>query len=259
MTDRLKQAADRIASADALIARVRAELAPMKSISFDGESMRQILAGRKGQTRRPVKWKPLDDGLSLNTIAHFDQRPEHGWAGYSSGLRRCTEWLRCPYEPGLRWVKEPLVEVEVRPSADRLWEMMRDVDARLVSYAADMDPVLRDDQIVVWPWKPSHLPAMYCPRWASRLTIEILSVRVERLQDISEADAIAEGCWASEIIGVSIDGGPPMACARNHTSARDVYARRWDAINGKKPGARWADNPWVWVVSFRVVPPEERR
>lgn len=78
-------------------------------------------------------------------------------------------------------------------------------------------------------WKPS----IHMPRWASRISLEVTAVRVERLQDISEADARAEGAAA-----------PP------HLSYRDGYAWLWDSING--PGA-WDLNPYVWCISFRVL------
>lgn len=70
------------------------------------------------------------------------------------------------------------------------------------------------------------------PRWASRITLEVVGVRVERLQEISEADAKAEGVTV-------YDGG---------VCYRDGYAALWDQING--PGS-WAANPWVWVVEFQ--------
>jgi hypothetical protein len=79
---------------------------------------------------------------------------------------------------------------------------------------------------------------MFMPRWASRITLEVTGVRVERLQDISEADAKAEGAELSE-------GGPcPEPEFQSHTLG---YWRLWDSING--PGA-WGANPWVWVVEF---------
>ncbi len=78
------------------------------------------------------------------------------------------------------------------------------------------------------------------PRAVSRITLEIVNVRVERLQDISEEDSILEG------IRIGMGAMP-------YFSVRDAYADLWDSINGKKPGCAWADNPWVWVVEFKVV------
>ena len=83
------------------------------------------------------------------------------------------------------------------------------------------------------------------PRWASRLTLEITGVRVERLQDISEADAWAEGVahYSSGMTGTPSAG--------DADAGRVLYRRLWESING--PGS-WAANPWVWVVEFKRIP-----
>jgi hypothetical protein len=104
------------------------------------------------------------------------------------------------------------------------------------------------------PSKPDHIPAngvekvgdlhyqwhkkngRFLPAWASRITLEIVSVRVERLQEISRGDAMAEGC--------------PFANMADGPNPRDWYAELWESING--PGS-WDANPFVWVVEFRRV------
>ena len=85
------------------------------------------------------------------------------------------------------------------------------------------------------------------PRRVSRITLEIVAVRVERLQDISESDAIAEGIHAG-----SGDFSGCYWCGESMsgTTAKECYARLWDSING--PGS-WAANPWVWAIEFRRV------
>lgn len=80
------------------------------------------------------------------------------------------------------------------------------------------------------PWRRS----IFMPRWASRITLKLTSVRPERLQDITAADAIAEG--------IDIYGG--------HLTLRAEFAELWQRINGKRPGCAWDDNPWVWVLSW---------
>lgn len=90
------------------------------------------------------------------------------------------------------------------------------------------------------PWKPS----IHMPRWASRLTLEITDVRVERVQDISEKDAWSEGA-------PSVEGEYPSNNDASWEFARDWFADLWDSINNK-PGKAWADNPWVWVILFNV-------
>lgn len=87
-----------------------------------------------------------------------------------------------------------------------------------------------------------NVSPLFMPRWASRITLEVVALRAERLQDITEADAKAEGVDA---IGIN-------AIPRNGTLCyRDDFAQLWDIINGKR--ADWALNPWVWVIEFRRV------
>ena len=86
-----------------------------------------------------------------------------------------------------------------------------------------------------WGWR--FKIGRFMPRWASRITLEIVSARVERLQDISDPDALAEGCSTKDI--------------RDGDCLASVYARLWESLNG---AGAWAENPWVWVVEFRRLP-----
>jgi hypothetical protein len=217
-----------------------------RPILFSGPMVRALLDGRKTQTRRTVKPQPwpakesilrvpgmyLDDWVwsypdssSCYTVSNRENGPEN-YAKY------------CPYgQTGdLLWVRESF-------SYDRL-----DVD--------------RNGFMPPWHWadgspadgdftKPK--PSIHMPRWASRLTLEITGVRVERLQAISEADAIAEGIepvftGAGEQCGwlnYEHTGDGVGYC----TSPVDSYATLWRHING--PDA-WNYNPWVWIPAFRV-------
>jgi hypothetical protein len=84
------------------------------------------------------------------------------------------------------------------------------------------------------------------PRWASRITLEVVSVRVERLQEITEADARAEGIDVETLGAIyRLGDGTPVA--------RDAFGDVWDEINSR-PGKRWEDDPWVWRVEFRRLP-----
>jgi hypothetical protein len=110
-------------------------------------------------------------------------------------------------------------------------------------------------------WKPS----IYMPRWASRLTLDVINVRVERLQDINETDAISEGMAAlsretllklfpdyAEAVGLysrEPQHRPPLG-----PTPRERFWRLWDSINVKR-GFGWNANPWVWVVEFKRVTP----
>ena len=113
---------------------------------------------------------------------------------------------------------------------DKLWvrEIWAKMQSGVVAYRADING---EEKL---KWKPS----IYMPRAASRITLQITDVRVERLQDISEADAIAEGCVAEE--GDEEDGFL--------FKASDQYALLWEEINGE---GSWDKNPWVWVIEFK--------
>lgn len=136
---------------------------------------------------------------------------------------------RCPYSVETLWVRETI----------------RRVGDRGV-FAADGAASVID----TWPWQRNVLPAIHCPRGASRINLFHTSVRAEQLHDISEADAIAEGI--SALCGHRCRRGCGCAsCVEDGCgSARDEFALLWDEINGDR--APWSSNPWVWVVSFDV-------
>jgi hypothetical protein len=99
-------------------------------------------------------------------------------------------------------------------------------------------------------WRPS----IHMPRWASRITLEVTGVRVERLKEITEADAIAEGialqpCSAGHHARYGLWTGKKHAC---NDSAKVVYMDLWEAINAER-GFGWDVNPWVWVVEFKRI------
>lgn len=140
----------------------------------------------------------------------------------------------CPYgQPGDRlYVKEALV-----------WFMRTDGTCGM-KYKADGQVVPASE---AWPWQKSVLHGMWMPRWAARLFLEITDIRVERLQDISEEDAQREGWdWSNHDLTKKYD---PITM----DTARRWFAELWDYLNGDKHP--WASNPWVWVISFRVVHP----
>ena len=84
--------------------------------------------------------------------------------------------------------------------------------------------------------------ARFMPRWASRLTLRVTDVRVQRVQEISPSDAVAEGVFGDGRYATAPPLPYPVA----------TFAELWDSINGKRPGCSWASNPWVWCVSFEV-------
>ncbi len=192
-----------------------------RPILFSGEMVRALLAGTKTQTRRAIRvpagyiMDERDDGMP--------------WPWYASHAQGDTEipWLRCPYgEPGdLLWVRE--THASTAQAGDHA------ADARTVYRATDPDWSTMEG----WKWKPS----IFMRRADSRIILRVTSVRVERVQDISEADACAEG-----VDSVSLADVPrPAAWSR-----RQDFSRLWVSINGAES---WEANPWVWVVGFERV------
>jgi hypothetical protein len=162
------------------------------------------------------------------------------------GANALTEHLvRCPYgKPGdTLWVRERSRRVGA--------VLLPNGRPRTIDVQYEADKTLRLN--VVFPDRlqvPEHgkCLSMGCYREASRITLEITGVRVERLQGISEADAKAEGIrWTDEgPLHAHLDGG------FNFPTAREAYERLWGDING--PGS-WDANPWVWVVELKRATP----
>ena len=200
-----------------------------RPILFSAPMVRAILEGRKSQTRRLVR----DAAVAVPDGDH-----EHIFTAADPVFgEEATRHLRCPYgAPGDRlWVKEAI-------RRDGAWSVY-DADGALT--AAD-----------AWPWQRNRLPGMFCPRGLSRLLLEVTAVRVERLQDISEEDARAEGLPLPEDVPCRItrDGVTEMGTAR-FFSPLAGFVNLWDSINAKR--APWDSNPWCWVVEFKRNLPQE--
>ena len=102
-----------------------------------------------------------------------------------------------------------------------------------------------DPYVIGYRWTPS----IHMPRWASRILLEVVSVRVERLHDCSEADALAEGVKGEPCDHIRLSCDEIGCCG---PTAKGMYAALWDQING---AGAWAANPWVWVIEFKRVTP----
>lgn len=206
-----------------------------RPILFSAPMVRALLDGSKTQTRRVVKPQPEWDGKWFQWGGH---KPNSKYGACAGNSLSTTFWMldACPYgKPGDRlWVRETHFINHYMgaqtPVEDR-------ADCQTLYRATDMGCVrnMEDSEGLVWS------PSIYMPRWASRITLEVTGVRIERLQDISEADAKTEG-WP-----VHMPSDP-----RGYTSPKQWYAMLWNAINGPES---WALNPWVWVVEFKVVKP----
>lgn len=201
-----------------------------KPILFSAPMVKAIIDGRKSQTRRVVKPQPqtvgdVYDGPSdaANSI-EFYQRAR----------------LKCPHPVGARlWVKEThLIELppNLKYDAEGLpvsqWPAYLET-ASTVHYKADKADSEFWSQ---FKWRPS----IFMPRWASRITLTVKEVRVQRLQEISDDDCRAEGVFG-------YPAGYYKGCWQSE------YSQLWDSINGGKIGSSWQDNPWVWAYTFEVV------
>lgn len=213
-----------------------------RPILFSAPMVRAILEGRKTQTRRVMRDQPHE--AATVTVEHFNQTVIDRHGDEQPGPEIFGAWwadgecgIRCPYgQPGDRlWVRESGWE---RP--ERTHKMMRegaDTWPRF-AYAADSWSEQDRDDFKAWGFKSR--PSIHMPRWASRILLEITGVRIERLQDISDQDALAEG--------VSPDMG--LRWQSGDDTPRGMYGELWESING--PGS-WAADPWVWVVEFRRI------
>lgn len=232
-----------------------------RPILFSAPMVRAILDGTKTQTRRALKTQPVECTMNPPRFA----RRKVGDIFLCPDFFEPSTWVfvectgrgsfhnmgsitfadkHCPYgKPGDRlWVRETHA-----PQADCWGAFQRRMDDDktgpdpIIHYAADNGDAFVDK------WRPS----IHMPRWASRILLEIVSVRVERLQEISEADAVAEGMTRQlrNALGCAAEESVETFNARQ---ARSTFGVLWDAING--PGS-WAANPWVWVVEFKRVTP----
>ena len=208
-----------------------------RPILFSAPMVRAILEGRKTQTRRVMKPQPTAE--LLREYARISQK--HGVK--TTPEQFAASCIVSPYgQPGDRlWVRE-------KWQIHRLDGVAGHKEFPNLLYAADQSTRLLIDKCV-WKYvreKPAWRPSIHMPRWASRITLEIIGIRVERLQDISESDAIAEG------IHEDIGGKYQKAMGNGPYCdfARQAYQFLWEDINGAES---WATNPWVWVIESKRI------
>lgn len=222
-------------------------------ILFSGEMVRAILEGRKTQTRRIVKLRgvPNDVAQWLHVMAKgvgmpcpYGQVEDRLWVRETFALERWEdEPDKLPTDRPVRYYPdlEPMNEY-----TNDYWQFphYRATDPSPDLYYGDIDE--NDDGEPKVKWRPS----IFMPRWASRITLEIISVRTERLQEITREDAKAEG--VSNIWSWTPD--------RKHEYHRRGllnpyvanYSVLWDEIHEKSLiGDGWNANPWVWVIEFK--------
>ncbi|WP_321895963.1 hypothetical protein [Paraburkholderia heleia] len=206
-------------------------------ILFSGAMVKAILDGRKTQTRRVLKPQPPTETRDVITFHHPDPRT-HFWAFDGASL---LDWA----------YPSPYGEIGDRLYVRETWQHSNhpfgpyDADCDIF-YRADYldDPLGPDLERSADGIRRAWHPSIHMPRAASRITLEVTGVRVERLKDISETDAIAEGVDRDGDGWESYSGGSCVAYAVTS------YASLWDNLNAAR-GFGWDANPWVWVVGFQ--------
>lgn len=218
-----------------------------KPIIFSGPMVRAIIEGRKTQTRRVVKPQPIGrpreviewsrrvasacgDDLPNEPKLRLHAKALSGRVHPFEADEGRMVGLTCPYgAPGdTLWVREQHSYrdgTDSHPSERRIW------------YWAD-------GPVPFGNWTRPTSP-IFLPRVDARLTLRVTAVRVERLQEITDADVSAEGMIADRGVETWYEG-----------KARGIFERGWDSINGKR--APWASNPWVWVVTFEKAAEQPR-
>lgn len=255
-----------------------------RQILFNGPMVQAILDGRKTQTRRVINPQPSPGVRTLQPIQRpILKGEENTWVPRgpllrSGGSIAVGRTVRCPYgTAGDRlWVRE----------AWRIADLPYD-DAPGIQYRVDgaeewhdpIDPIygwddykyeawfermtqqliedcekagLEPDGDGAYSWNtetnPNRWrPSIHLPRWASRITLEVTGVRVERVWEISAGDAMAEGVGEIPEIWESISNQPPYP-----GDWKIAFSCLWDSINAKR-GYGWEDNPYCWVITFSVV------
>lgn len=215
-------------------------------ILFSTPMVQAILAGNKTMTRRVVKPQP--------TMYKFGDHESLAWQkpmlipGYDAvGVEHviaCPDYLRCPYgKPGDRlWVRETWLEVECEKCRAGMPALGGECKCTYM-YKADNKHIQLDKLIgsSFFKWKPS----IHMPKVAARIWLEVVSVRVERLQDITEAACYKEGIKYESVLEFRNRTGK----GTDHIAKAD-FKNLWDSINAKR-GFGWDVNPYVWVVEFK--------
>lgn len=221
-----------------------------KQIIMSTPMVLSLNADLKTQTRRQAGLEDIDGDDALHG---YDARGREFFALFTDGYAGSrVERIRvkCPYggPGGKLWVREGVrfmgsVVGAYQETVDGVVTAKSNVSKVFAEYIADKAPV----ELKAWPWKSHTLPAIHMIKPLCRHMLDVTAVRVERVQSISEADAIAEGMKPARGGGWSWPGS-----LESWSRAVDAYREGWKWLNGEES---WAHNPWVWVVSFKPVKP----
>jgi hypothetical protein len=216
-----------------------------RPILFSAEMVRALLDWRKTMTRRVIKDYKIVRRSSREEFAtsgphqlSLKETPGYAYVELESGA---LVGLPCPYgQPGDRlWVRERhSFNDAMKSDTPHCWLVdveYSDGTERNILAETKKPKLTRERGETGWR------PSIFMPRWASRILLEITSVRVERVQEISDSDAFAEGIQTAVNEGLRGDG-----------TARGSFRDLWDSINAAR-GYGWDVNPWVWVVEFRRI------
>lgn len=223
-----------------------------RPIVFAGREVRAMLDGRKTQARRVVRWPNAAVNADGCVVMPPGVGTEQWWP--CSRVDGDEKPLRCPYgTPGSKlWVRETFALEHLGEDGERV---VYRID-RAARWVAEGETI----HYLESSYKPARwTPAVQMPRRLSRLALDVTGVRVQRLQDISEDDACAEGLKVTgptaNQAGEVIDDRPGYL---GHGSLwhdpRRAFETIWDSVNGKS--AQWSSNPWVWVLEFKRVEQE---
>ncbi|HGM5820263.1 TPA: hypothetical protein ACKP51_003107 [Serratia marcescens] len=209
-----------------------------RPVIFNSEMVRAILDGRKTQTRRALNWKRQP----YTEMAERDDGSLWPWA--EDGERGGDIWFSCPFgEVGDRlWVRETFMDLTgtgIEATTGKFEGFAYRADTPAGSYGDEV----RKEYGLKWT------PSLHMPRKACRILLEITAVRIERLNDISEEDARAEGVKPA---GDMLPDYPDtfLTPKGDFATAKVAFQRLWQSIYGEES---WATNPWVWVIEFKRV------
>lgn len=207
-----------------------------RPILFSGPMVRALLDGRKTQTRRVLKPQPYGD------VIHYGWEQDAGarWTDQSFDSYRMPFWVG-----DLLWVREAHYLTD---DGESEYAVYAEDEADVAEHLKEMQTLMASHPKIDWSKHLRPRPSIHMPRWASRLTLRVTDVRVQRVQEIREGDAVAEG------IERDTDGwfdyqAPSVQCC---VTARDSFMTLWDSLNAPR-GYGWDANPWVAAYTFDVI------
>jgi hypothetical protein len=222
-----------------------------KPILFSTPMVKAILEGRKTQTRRVINPQPDDDGVNGVTVEGFQTalyNAEEYWINTEEGE---SKQVKPKYEKGdILWVRETF---QMYPASVILNGKAGNSPYKKIPKEKPVGYYIEyratSDKVFCGKWRSS----LFMPKYAARLFLKVTSVRLERLQDISEKDAKAEGvypCFWFQPFGKP--EGESITFDHNQPTHKAAFFNLWDILNAKC-GYSWESNPWVWVYEFMRI------